>query len=290
MYETSRTYYELENKRVNNRYISPIHHLTMIGCTSLLAELGIRRTQAGRAGSGPVSSSPVRGSRTARLALRHPSYAAFLRRHPRHRSRPLRPGAVPPGRAEPGSAPGGNHLRHRARRPRARGRCHAPKPGGHGRVGSLYSYFGIGVGRRARTARPRAVGVTRPRTVCRIAGAQLALDPAAVAEVRVADRCRASAAVMWIAEGFRLRGVGESTSHVPVTVDPPGTRTVCWIAGAYRRGGPGASRCGRAAGRLAGTVLPCRGPPGGSVCRPWSGGPEPAGAGIVEAAGTTYWG
>ena len=29
----------------------------------------------------------------------------------------------------------------------------------------------------------------------------------------------------------------------------------------------------RAAGRLAGPVLPCRGPPGGSVCRPWPAGP-----------------
>jgi hypothetical protein len=45
-----------------------------------------------------------------------------------------------------------------------------------------------------------------------------------------------------------------------------------------------------AAGRLAGTVLPCRGPPGGSVCRPWSGGPGPPGAGLVEATWATYWG
>ena len=45
---------------------------------------------------------------------------------------------MPPGRAaEPGSAPGGIDLRHRTRRLRARGRCHAPKPGGLGRVGSL---------------------------------------------------------------------------------------------------------------------------------------------------------
>ena len=109
----------------------------MIGCTSLLAELGIRRTQAGRAGSGPVARSPVRGSRTARIALRRPSYAAFPRRRPRHRSRPRRPGAVPPGRAEPCSAPGGPNLRHRSRRPCVRGRCHASVPGGSGRVGPL---------------------------------------------------------------------------------------------------------------------------------------------------------
>ena len=237
-----------------------------------------------------MARSPVRGSRTARIALRRPSYAAFPRRRPRHRSRPRRPGAVPPGRAEPCSAPGGNYLRHRARRPRARGRCRAPMPGGHGRVWSLYAYFGTCVGRRACTARPRAVGVTRARTVCWIAGAQLALDPAPVAEVRVADRCRASAAVMWIAEGFRLRGVGESTSLVPVTVDPPGTRSVCWIAGAYRRVSPGASRCGACSGASCRDSAAVSRTAGGLRLSSLVRRARAARVGLVEAAWATYGG
>ncbi len=44
---------------------------------------------------------------------------------------------MPPGRADPGSAPGGPYLRHRTRRPSVRGRCHASVPGGSGRVGAL---------------------------------------------------------------------------------------------------------------------------------------------------------
>ena len=48
------------------------------------------------------------------------------------------------------------------------------------------------------------------------------------------------------------RGSAGSYRSAPGHGGSPGLRTVCWIAGAYRRGRPCASRRGRAAGRFRG--------------------------------------
>jgi hypothetical protein len=184
----------------------------MIGCTIQPDQLGIPRTQAERAGSGPGACRPrSRAAARPTQAPRRPSTMINLHRRPTpppplpHPA--MRSGPMSPGRAAVGPGPGGNRprawplvrpgwchpdgslsasaragtgLRHRTRLLLTR-----PGPVPHartrrfwaGRANSTVAHVGTYTGRRASPARPGPWGSTGLLTVCWIAGVVLPLPP-----------------------------------------------------------------------------------------------------------------
>jgi hypothetical protein len=155
-------------------------------------------------------------------------------------------------------------LRHRTRRHRGRGRRHAPALAGK----ALSAYLGTCVGRRACTARAPSRGGHSGHVRC--AGSPDCTSRPTrrlTSLVRAAGRCRAGAAVTWIAEDSVVMGSARLTRPYPYLWARPG-RVRC--AGSPERisaEAPTPVAVEHAAGALPGQgcrVADLRGP----VCRP----------------------
>jgi len=225
--------------------------LSLIGCTSLLAELGIPRTQAGRAGSGPVGHS-TRLRAQARPFHRHPPYAVVYS---------VTSATVPghwgwarrcPGGPRP--APSRAETTPPPPRPAAAG-SGATRPGPEAQDG-LGPCVGACAGRRACTDRPRCRRSHSGHVRC--AGSP---ERVARATRRPSSRFAPRAAL----------GPGLPARESPRIPSSPGTRTVRWSAGACRSALPGPG-------------LPRRGPPGNSIRHPGAAGAGPPGVGVVGSS------